>query len=105
VYLLAHNCLGVAAAGNDSLRRVESGRPRMGPRIPARYGSVLGVAATTGDPSAAAAYSNVGEELEIGDHIATFGGDLTPAMDEPLNGVVSVYSAARFPRGQQRGGP
>jgi len=66
---------------------------------------VLGVAATSGDPSTAAAYSNVGDELEVGDHIATFGGDVTPANDEPLNGVIGVYSATRFPRGQQRGAP
>jgi hypothetical protein len=102
-YLLANNCLSIAASGNDSLQRVESGRPRFGPRIPARYPSVLGVAATTGDPSSAAAYSNIGDEFQVGDHVATFGGDVTP-RDEPKDAVIGVYSARAFP-GQQRGTP
>ena len=95
-YLLANNCLAVAAAGNDSLRRFETGRARFGPRIPARYETVLGVAATTRDPLTAAPYSNMGDDLEYGDHIATFGGGATPD-DEPRNGVISVYSAPTFP--------
>jgi hypothetical protein len=95
-YLLANNCLGVAAAGNDSRKRVEGGRPRLGPRVPARYESVLGVAATTGDPSQAASYSNAGGDLEFGDHIATFGGEVT-ASNEPEDGVVGLYSAPTFP--------
>jgi hypothetical protein len=104
-YMLANNCLGVAAVGNDSQHRVETGRPRLGPRIPARYQSVLGVAATTRNPSTAAVYSNVGDELEFGDHIATFGGDVT-ASDEPKNGVIGVYTAPTFPRAaSQRGTP
>lgn len=102
-YLLANNCLGVPAAGNDSLRRVESGRPRLGPRIPARYESVLGVAATRQDPSNAAPYSNIGDELEFGDHIATFGGDVTD-QDEPLDGVIGVFTAPTFPTAR-RGAP
>jgi len=104
-YLLANNCLGIAAVGNDSLRRVETGRPRLGPRVPARYESVLGVAATTRDPVRPAPYSNVGDELEMGDHIATFGGDVTGG-DEPKNGVVGVYAATTFPRARSdRGTP
>jgi hypothetical protein len=95
-YLLANNCLGVAAAGNDSLSRVQAGRPRLGPRIPARYESILGVAATVVDPSSAAAYSNAGDELEFGDHVATFGGDVS-AGGEPKDGVVGVYAAPTFP--------
>jgi hypothetical protein len=95
-YLLANNCLAVAAAGNDSLRRVEAGRPRLGTRVPARFRSVLGVAATTRDPRSGAPYSNLGDELEFGDHIATFGGDITDT-DEPADGVVGVYSAPTFP--------
>ena len=95
-YLLENNCLGVAASGNDSLHRVEEGRPRFGPRVPARYGSVLGVAATTREASRAAAYSNVGDELELGDHVATFGGDVTPS-DEPKDPVVGVYVGRNFP--------
>jgi hypothetical protein len=104
-YLLANNCLGVAAVGNDSQHRVELGRPRLGPRVPARYESVLGVAATTRDPSRAAAYSNVGDALEFGDHIATFGGDVG-AGDVPRNGVIGVYTAPTFPRAtSERGQP
>ncbi len=101
-YLLLNNCLSVAAAGNDSLQRVELHRPRFGPRIPARYPSVLGVAATTRDPSHAAAYSNIGDEFDLGDHIATFGGDVTP-RDEPKDAVIGVFSARGFPR--RRGTP
>jgi hypothetical protein len=100
-YLLDNNCLGIAAAGNDSLRRAEMGRPRLGPRVPARYETVLGVAATTADPATAAPYSNVGEEFELGDHVSTFGGSITPD-DEPLDGVIGVYTAPSFPRGNGR---
>lgn len=95
-YLLENNCLVVAAAGNDSLGRVEEGRPRLGPRVPARYGSVLGVAATGPDPSQGAAYSNVGDEYELGDHVASFGGDVDDD-GEPRDGVIGVHTAAHFP--------
>jgi hypothetical protein len=96
-YLLLNNCLGVAAVGNDSLRRVERGQPRFGPRIPARYGTILGVAATTSDPDHAAEYSNLGDTLEVGDHIATFGGGIDVVEDLPRDGVIGVYTAERFP--------
>jgi hypothetical protein len=95
-YLLANNCLGVAAVGNDSLRRVDNDRQRFEPRVPARYASVLGVAATTSDPSQAARYSNIGDEMEFGDHIATFGGDID-SSDGPRDGVIGLYTAERFP--------
>ncbi|MBV9578382.1 MAG: S8/S53 family peptidase [Chloroflexi bacterium] len=95
-YLLDNNCLVVAAAGNDSFRRVEAGRPRLGPRIPARYRSVLGVAATTMDDTAAATYSNMSDEWGFGDHVATFGGDVDPS-GEPVDGLLSVYSQPCFP--------
>jgi Subtilase family len=101
-YLLANNCLAIAAAGNDSLRRVEHDRQRFDPRVPARYESVLGVAATTDDPTRAARYSNIGDDREFGDHIATFGGDVDDA-DEPKDGVVGLYSADSFP--DPDGGP
>jgi hypothetical protein len=97
-YLLANNCFGVAAAGNDSLRRVESGHPRFGPDYPARDEAVLGVAATTRAAATAAAYSNLGDELEAGDHIATFGGGVRAADDTPREGVIGVFSAPNFPR-------
>jgi subtilase family protein len=96
-YLLANNCFGVAAAGNDSLTRVERGGPRFGPRYPARDEAILGVAATVEDPTVAPAYSNVGEDIEIGDHIATFGGDMR-ATDTPRRGVIGVFTAQTFPR-------
>jgi hypothetical protein len=104
-YLLANNCFGVAAAGNDSLRRVEEGYPRFGPRFPARDAAVLGVAATTSDPTAAAAYSNVGEDVEIGDHVATFGGGVRAADDVPRGGVISVFTAPTYPRGNAAEAP
>ncbi|MBV9598538.1 MAG: S8/S53 family peptidase [Chloroflexi bacterium] len=97
-YLLLNNCLGVAAVGNDSLHRVQTGRPRFGPRVPARYGTILGVAATTSDPDAAAEYSNLGDTLEVGDHIATFGGGINATEDLPRDGVIGVYTAPTFPR-------
>jgi hypothetical protein len=96
-YLVLNNCLGVAAVGNDSLHRVETGRPRFGPRVPARYGTILGVAATTSNPDNAAEYSNLGDTLEVGDHIATFGGGINVAEDLPRDGVIGVYTAPTFP--------
>jgi Subtilase family len=95
-YLQGNNCLVVAAAGNDSLQRVEHHEPRLGPRLPARYASVLGVAATTSDPSQAAAYSNIGDEYEL--DVAAFGGNATERF-EPEDGVIGVYSG-EFPDGR-----
>ena len=61
----------------------------------------MGVAATTSDPTAAAAYSNVGEDVEIGDHIATFGGGVRSLTDDvPRGGVISVFTAPTYPRGK-----
>jgi subtilisin family serine protease len=56
---------------------------------------VLGVAATTSNPRQAARYSNVGDEAELGDHVATFGGN-SSEMLEPEDGVVGIYSG-EFP--------
>jgi hypothetical protein len=95
-YLLLNNCLAVAAAGNDSLQRVEHGEPRLGPRIPARYHSVLGVAATQSEPTNAATYSNIGDEAAFGDHVATFGGEVR-TDGQPQDGVIGLYSAPFFP--------
>jgi hypothetical protein len=89
-YLSLNNCLLVAAAGNDS----HAGELRLDPRLPARFQSVLGVAATRGDGTPAS-YSNVGDEQRRGDHVATFGGD-RDAGQVPDDGVVSVY-AGDFP--------
>jgi hypothetical protein len=94
-YLSLNNCLVIAAAGNDSLGQVELGHARMEPRLPARFDTVLGVAATTSNPRQAARYSNVGDEHELGDHVATFGGN-SSEMLEPEDGVVGIYSG-EFP--------
>ena len=53
-YLSLNNCLVVAAAGNDSLRAVDHHLPRLDPRLPARFDTVLGVAATLADGQPAA---------------------------------------------------
>jgi hypothetical protein len=97
-YLSLNNCLVVAAVGNDSLARVEAGQARMEPRLPARFETVLGVAATTSDPRQAAPYSNVGDERELGDHVATFGGNVTDGL-QPEDGVIGIYSG-EFPFGR-----
>jgi hypothetical protein len=90
-YLSLNNCLVVAAAGNDSLGQVGAHHARMQPRLPARFNTVLGVAATTSDPRQPARYSNVGDERELGDHVATFGGNASDAL-EPEDGVIGIYS-------------
>jgi hypothetical protein len=97
-YLSLNNCLVVAAAGNDSLARVETRRARMEPRLPARFDTVLGVAATTSNPRQPARYSNLGDEHELGDHVATFGGNSSDAL-EPEDGVIGIY-AGEFPDGR-----
>jgi subtilisin family serine protease len=97
-YLSLNNCLVVAAAGNDSLAQVDAGRARLEPRLPARFYSVLGVAATTSNPRQPARYSNRGDVRELGDHIATFGGNSSEAL-EPEDGVIGIYSG-KFPDGR-----
>jgi len=57
-YLRFNNCLVIAAAGNDSLAEVQAHQARMEPRLPARFETVLGVAATTSNPRQAARYSS-----------------------------------------------
>jgi hypothetical protein len=97
--LLAHNCLVVAAAGNDSVYRGVQRHPRWGPRLPALYDQVLGVAADTVRPAAPARYSNRGEHpaAAVRDAVATLGGDLAPDGLSPRGGVISVYTAEQFP--------
>jgi hypothetical protein len=94
-YLSLNNCLIVAAAGNDSLRAVLGGQARLYPRLPALFDTVLGVAATLSD-GAPAPYSNAGDDLQLGDHLATFGGGVSGMTDQPLGGVLGLYSGA-FP--------
>jgi len=94
-YLSLNNCLVIAAAGNDSLGQVDAHQARLQPRLPARFNTVLGVAATTSNPRQPARYSNVGDERELGDHVATFGGNASDAL-EPEDGVIGIY-AGEFP--------
>jgi hypothetical protein len=98
-YLSLNNCLVIAAAGNDSLAQVEARQARMEPRLPARFDTVLGVAATTSNPRQPARYSNVGDERELGDHVATFGGNARESL-EPEDGVIGIYSG-EFPDRQR----
>jgi len=93
-YLSLNNCLVVAAAGNDSLRAVDHHLPRLDPRLPASFDSVLGVAATLADGQPAP-YSNAGDDLQLGDHLATFGGGVGYA-NLPRDGVMGIYSG-EFP--------
>jgi hypothetical protein len=97
-FLALNNCLVVAAAGNDSLDEVAAHQARMEPRLPARFETVLGVAATTSDPRQPARYSNLGDERELGDHVATFGGNATDSL-EPQDAVIGLYSG-EFPEGR-----
>ena len=97
--LLAHNCLVVAAAGNDSVFRGVPRHPRWGPRLPALYDQVLGVAADTARPGSPARYSNRGETptAPVRDAVATLGGDLAADGLSPSGGVIGVYSSEQFP--------
>jgi subtilisin family serine protease len=97
--LLANNCLVIAAAGNDSVYRGVQRHPRWGPRLPALYDQVLGVAADTVRPGTPARYSNRGEApaASVRDAVATLGGDLAPDGLSPSGGVIGVYSAEQFP--------
>jgi hypothetical protein len=96
VYLQHRNCLLVAAVGNDSATRAAAGQARLGPRLPARYEAVVGVAAVRGDASVAARSSNAADPLELGPDVAAFGGDVD-RRDEPEDGVIGVYSNPRVP--------
>jgi hypothetical protein len=77
--LIEQGVVVVAAAGNDSLGK----NPPHGPRFPARYDDVLGVAAVNrkGD---AAAYSNQANVDFWGSGIATYGGEEPNDDDETL---------------------
>lgn len=68
--LIEQGVVIVAAAGNDSLGK----NPPLGPRIPARYEGVLGVAAVDRDYEAAD-YSNRANSFDWGTGIATYGGE------------------------------
>ncbi|MBV9356725.1 MAG: S8/S53 family peptidase [Chloroflexi bacterium] len=96
VTLQHRNCLLVAGVGDDSASRVAVGQARLGPRLPARYDAVLGVAGVRSDPSLASRSSNAGDPLELGSDVAAFGGDVD-RRDEPEEGVIGVYASPRMP--------
>jgi hypothetical protein len=96
----------VAAAGNDGA----PGQKPPPPRLPARYDSVFGVAAVN-RKLAAAKYSNLGDDVQLGNAVSIFGGDASPGpnADDPnlintavpegtVDAVVGVFSAPTFPR-------
>jgi hypothetical protein len=96
----------VAAAGNDSLGKI----PPLGPRFPARYEGVLGVAAVNRQGSAAA-YSNQANVDHWGSGIATYGGEMpnddsdtlawylgtSPYQPGPPDAVHSLYLNSTYP--------
>lgn len=93
-WLHAHeNVLVVAAAGNDHgfFRGVANAHgvvARPEPRWPARYESVLGVAAVRSD-DAPAHYSNRGDVPRVVNGVATFGGDALPSVVGGLGAIPS----------------
>lgn len=101
----AGNMLVVAAAGNDNEPNRSAAYPP-GPRYPARYDRVLGVAAVNhlGAPSA---FSNRGDVPTLGTGVATFGGDAPRAPGEgadtartirsPMDSVAGLCSASPLP--------
>ena len=109
--LQAHNCMIVAAAGNDSVFRGIDRSPRWGPRIPALYDSVLGVAADTVRPAVPARYSNRGEYLQLVGAAArggstSFAGGTTarPASDRSVRSTRASRSSRCGRPGSRRGG-
>lgn len=96
----------VAAAGNDSLGK----NPPHGPRYPARYEDVLGVAAVNRQ-GLAAAYSNQANADHWGSGIATYGGEepnddsdtlawylgTPPNQPGPPDAVHSLYLNSTYP--------
>jgi hypothetical protein len=95
-YLQRRDCLLVAAVGDDSAGRAAVGQARLGPRLPARYDALIGVAGVRSDPSLASRSSNAGDPLELGSNVAAFGGDVD-RRDEPEEGVIGVYASPRMP--------
>ena len=95
--------LVVAAAGNDG----QQYRQRPAPALPARYDTVLGVAALSA-ADAPSRYSNRGDFVVLGNGVAVYGGDVEAAppgglgqiatrADGRPDGVVGIFSAATLP--------
>jgi hypothetical protein len=102
---LAGRQLLVAAAGNDN----RPGQRPPGPRLPARYDDVVGVASVN-RKLGAAKYSNLGDQTVLGNGVAVFGGDAAPGPlpSDPnlidtapppgsVDAVVGVFSSGTFP--------
>lgn len=87
----AGNMLVVAAAGNDNEPNGSASFPP-GPRYPARYDRVLGVASVNylGAPSA---FSNRGDVPTLGTGVATFGGDAPRAPGESSDTARTIRNA------------
>lgn len=85
-WLEEQRVLVVAAAGNDATRFPS--RPE--PRYPARYDTVLGVAAVN-SALAPSAFSNQGDYIQLGNGVAIFGGDLVGQQ------TVGIFSQPEFP--------
>jgi hypothetical protein len=95
----------VAAAGNDN----RPGQRPPGPRLPARYDDVVGVASVN-RKLGPARYSNLGDQTVLGNGVAVFGGDAAPGPlpTDPnlidtapppgsVDAVVGVFSSGTFP--------
>lgn len=91
---LKTQCIGVAAAGNGSGARSAAHQPRQNPRYPARFDTVIAVAAANGDGNAAR-YADQGDDPGTARNgVATFGGDADrpPGSDEPVMSPKAVGS-------------
>lgn len=78
--LHAQGVLIVAAAGNDSLITRRQGQRPRAPRAPARYESALSVTSVNSH-NAASAFANAASLPPVSAAIATFGGDVSGALD------------------------
>jgi hypothetical protein len=100
--LAEQGALVVAAAGNDSLNAFQRGLVPRPPRAPARYESTLSVTSVNSQFTPAA-FANAANVAPIDTGVATFGGDISGALDS--NGwpdaVRGLYISSLFPDGSQ----
>lgn len=103
-WLREKGILIVAAAGNEG--DGDAFRPE--PGLPARYDTVLGVAAVN-SAGAPAFFSSQGDEARFGNGVATYGGDATPQADGSRaiarpdgvpDAVRGIFSAPVLPLGK-----